>query len=414
MSERPAPAGRRRRRPPGRPRASALSALAVGAALVVSGCSGGGGGGTGGPAATAPTGTAPPATSALEDALKLNQIQVIGTHNSYHQRTPQVFRDKLESYIPGLTSAWNYGFPPLDQQLDAGVRQLELDVHVDPDGRYATRHANRAAGLSADAPPEMREPGLKVFHIAEVDYESSCLTFKACLTVLSRWSDAHPGHVPIMVLIEAKDDTVPDPLAMGFTPPVKWDASNLGQIDDEIRSVLPASKLITPDNVRGSAGTLEAAVRAGAWPTLGASRGKFLFALDNADLAAAYAGDRASLEGRVLFTDGPPGTPRSAFVEQNDPLDPRGGIEALVAQGYLVRTIADGKVTATAADTARRDAALASGAQWLSTDYYVPDPALNPSYRVAFAEPGPRCNPVTAPPGCTASAIEPAPGRTGR
>jgi len=38
------------------------------------------------------------------------------------------------------------------------------------------------------------------------------------------------------------------------------------------------------------------------WPTLGASRGRFLFALDEeAPHVNAYRGKRASLEGRVLF-----------------------------------------------------------------------------------------------------------------
>jgi len=54
-----------------------------------------------------------------------------------------------------------------------------------------------------------------------------------------------------------------------------------------------------------------------------------------------------------------------------------------------------------------RDAALASGAQWISTDYPVPNPAFGTGYQVMIpmGTPG-RCNPVSAPPDCTSLDIE--------
>ena len=54
--------------------------------------------------------------------------------------------------------------------------------------------------------------------------------------------------------------------------PDAWDA--------EIREILPPSKLITPDNVRGSYETLENAVLSHAWPSLEEARGRFMFVLD--------------------------------------------------------------------------------------------------------------------------------------
>ncbi len=46
-----------------------------------------------------------------------------------------------------------------------------------------------------------------------------------------------------------------------------------------------------------------------------------------------------------------------------------------MSEGYFVRTRADTDTTeARSGDTTRRDAALASGAQIVSTDYYRPDP----------------------------------------
>ena len=58
-------------------------------------------------------------------------------------------------------------------------------------------------------------------------------------------------------------------------------------------------------------------------------------------------------------------------------------------------------------DTTDREAALASGATFVSTDYPVPDPAFGTGYFVEMPGGMPaRCNPVTAPPDCTPLAVE--------
>jgi hypothetical protein len=54
-----------------------------------------------------------------------------------------------------------------------------------------------------------------------------------------------------------------------------------------------------------------------------------------------------------------------------------------------------------------RDAALASGAQWVSTDYPVDDPRFEPDFAVTIPGGAPgRCNPVNAPDGCQPSDVE--------
>lgn len=381
-------------------------AMAAMALAVAGACSGGSG--------TAGGGAAGPGTTALpaypnDGTLKLNQIQMLGTHNSYHQRTPQQFRDKLEATIPGISKSWNYALEPLDKQLDQGVRQMELDVHLDPDNRFASRNLMPLAGLDAAAGPEMKQPGLKVFHIQDLDFSSSCATFKACLTIINQWSDAHPGHAPILVLVEAKADPVPaEAVGVKLATSIPWDTSNLGQIDDEIKAVVKPEKMITPDQVRGSYPTLEAAALANNWPTLGQSRGKLMFALDNDDLRDAYADGHPSLQGRVMFADGKPGAPEAAYIGQNDPTKPVGLIDDLVKKGYVVRTLPDpDDVMIGSSETARRDAGLATGAQWLSTNYPVRDPTVDETYVLTIpgGTPG-RCNPVTAPPTCTPNDIE--------
>ena len=57
-------------------------------------------------------------------------------------------------------------------------------------------------------------------------------------------------------------------------------------------------------------------------------------------------------------------------------------------------------------DPTMRDAALASGAQWVSTDYEEPNLAVSP-YTVRLPEGTPaRCNPVTARPSCRSTDVE--------
>jgi hypothetical protein len=110
----------------------------------------------------------------------------------------------------------------------------------------------------------------------------------------------------------------------------------------------------------------------------------------------------------VLFTNAVAGSADAAFVEQNDPREDPALIPGLVQTGYIVRTRADADTEqARSGDTADRDAALASGAQYVSTDYPIPDPLFGTGYFVAIPDGAPgRCNPVNAPIGCRSAALE--------
>jgi hypothetical protein len=117
-----------------------------------------------------------------------------------------------------------------------------------------------------------------------------------------------------------------------------------------------------------------------------------------------YLAGHPSLRGRVIFTNSTPGEPDAAFVERNE--GPASEIAALVQKGYLVRARTDSDTKeARTNDTTVRDAMIASGAQLLSTDYPVNEPArwsgnfvvMLPGKAVA------RCNPVNAPADCNAT-----------
>lgn len=347
----------------------------------------------------------------LRRCLRLNQIQVLGTHNSYKEPvTPEILA-LLRLFDPSLAESLEYSHPPIVEQLEhQEVRQLELDVFADTEGgRYAGRVGLDVAGLPNEPPPELLEPGFKVLHVQDLDFNSSCLTFVTCLQQVDDWSDANPGHLPIAVLVELKDDPIPDPLSLGFVHPEPIEADQLDALDAEIRSVFDEAELITPDDVRGGHATLEAAVLAGAWPTLRDAAGKVLFLMDNGGADRdAYRAGRPSLEGRVLFTNATPGSADAAFVKVNDPVGSVSLIRDLVSSGYVVRTRSDEPtVQARSGDTTQREAALASGAQWVSTDYPVPGSSPFSEYFVSI--PGgdhARCNPVNTGPRCPSAALE--------
>jgi Phosphoinositide phospholipase C, Ca2+-dependent len=350
--------------------------------------------------------------------LRLNQIQVLGSHNSYHIRPAPPILDALRAYTPRLSEPLEYDHPALGEQFEnQRIRQIELDVFADSlGGLYSTPYGLELTSGDPNARiPELGAAGFKVLHIQDIDFQTVCQTFIECLEDVKAWSDVHPLHMPIMILVEAKDDMLPD-LGFNFVTPLPIGAQEFDALDAEIRAVFPAEQLITPDDVRGTRATLSEAVRTDGWPTLGASRGKVLFCLDNGGgKRADYIRGHESLRGRVMFTSSPADAPEAAFMKLNDPIGDFDEIQAAVAEGFVVRTRSDADtVEARTNDTMPRDLALASGAQWVSTDYPVPDPVFGTGYMVEIPTGMPaRCNPINAPADCASLDIE-NPARLGR
>ncbi|MEU6267551.1 phosphatidylinositol-specific phospholipase C1-like protein [Saccharopolyspora shandongensis] len=340
--------------------------------------------------------------------LRMNQIQVIGTHNSYHRELSR----PEQLHQSASDNLW-YSHASLPVQFERqSVRHIELDLMPDSDrgGLYTYPLIRRDAGLGPLTDPELAKPGIKVMHWADHDYASSCSTLGTCLRQARDWSDAHPGHAPIPVLLELKQ-TDPAMEQRGGPDSPPWDAKQFADLDAEIRSVIPADQMITPDDVRQPGLTLEQSVLRFGWPKLTGARGKFVFLMDNSDprQQAPYLENRPNLEGRVLFTNSAPGRPDAAFISQNDPTGANGAqIRDLVQRGYLVRSRSDVPLAeATTGDTARLEAALASGAQIISTDFPAPGLAARygSDYVAELGTPA-RCNPVNAPLSCHSNNLE--------
>lgn len=305
--------------------------------------------------------------------LRLNQVQVKGTHNSYHVAPSEAPWNGVEQ--------WAYTHSPLGEQFESeGVRQIELDVYVDPAGH-------------------------RVLHVPDVDNSTTCATYVECISAVKAWSDANPEHMPIAILTELNDTDYGLP-----TPILPWTTAAMDQLDAEIRSVFAPAQVLIPDEVRAGHATLDAAVRADGWPKLDDVRGQVMFLMDNSgSKRTRYLDGHPALAGRMLFTNATPGAPDAGFVKRNDPTGTNiAEIQALVARGYLVRTRADSDTDeARNNDTGMRDAALSTAAHWVSTDFPVPGRAYGQPYFVEIPGGTPaRCNPVNAPPWCTSSLIE--------
>jgi len=367
-------------------------------------------------AAVATSATAAP--RAGQGSVRMNELQVIGTHNSYKRElaeTEQAAYDQIIATPGDYDQFLAYSHAAIPNQFALQeVRGLELDLFGDPKGGlYAEPLVRRRLDLGPLPDPAWRQPGVKVLHIADLDYETTCVRFVSCLEQVRGWSDANPRHVPLLILLELKQSDRRAVEQGGVVAP-PWNAAALDGLDAEIRSVFGEDDMITPDDVRRSALTLEQSVREHGWPTLRQSRGKVAFLLDNepGSIREAYIAGRPSLEGRVIFTNSRPGQPDAAFVKRNEPREANTAqIQELVRQGYLVRTRSDLPVsTVRTGDTSLLDAALRSGAHVVSTDF--PEVGMSARYGSDFVarlpEGGPaRCNPVNARRPCRSDRLEP-------
>lgn len=325
------------------------------------------------------------------EEVKLNEIQVIGSHNSYKIAIEKPLFEYLLETRPALSSL-EYEHIPLSEQLDMGLRGLELDVFYDPNGGYYTDPKGLQMVKSIGETPQpfdveqkLQLPGLKVFHVQEIDFRSHQLLFKDALKELKEWSKANEGHTPIIITLNAKDGEIPM-----MRKPLPFSAEALQSIDTEIKEVLDEAQLITPDLVRGNFETLEQAVLANGWPLLNEVQNRFLFVLDEREEKTnAYLSNFPNSKGATLFVNQEEGNPNAAFMIINDPVTNFEKIKNLVEVGYIVRTRADANTKeARENDYSRFEKAKASGAQVITTDYYLPSTLFESDFKVVFEDGG--------------------------
>ena len=182
-------------------------------------------------------------TAGAED-LRINQLQFVGSHNSYKLGMSPEHAQALQARNPAAAQALDYAHRPLVEQLDLGIRKLELDVFYRP-----------------------QDQTFVVGHVQVIDMNSHCPRLRDCLRSIVAWSNQHPDHVPLWISFNAKDQAIE-----GLPDPASFDVRAWAALDQVLIEEL-ADRLIWPREVRPPDS------RRPIWPTLTQGRGKILLIL---------------------------------------------------------------------------------------------------------------------------------------
>ena len=299
-------------------------------------------------------------TYPLDDTLRINELAMRCTHNSYH-----IQRDFV------LDPSHDYTHQPLDVQLgELGVRAFEIDIH---------------AGT-----------GFPVFHIPIVDNLTTCSDLGSCLGTIAGWSARNPDHTLVVVWIEVKDELDGRRI------------TNYELLDETIRNAL-GPILYTPDDLQGDFASPRARIDQAGWPTLGETRGRVALVLLDVDdpHSAGYTNGHTTTAGRAMFARADNewyGAPWAVFAKVNNPSD-AASIAAAHAANLMIASNVGGAGSDDASNAAGLADALTNGSHMLCDDF--PAPVANRAYFLDLPGGTPsRCNQVTGSALCRPDAIE--------
>jgi hypothetical protein len=319
------------------------------------------------------------------DSIRLNDIRILASHNSYKKKPdPKVlrflshFKKRLGQDLDPIQL--DYGHETLPVQLDSfAVRGFEFDLAYDPlGGAYAKRRINFfIPGLKQRSKDmELSQPGIKLLHIADVDYESNYLTFIAALEDLKNWSRKNPDHIPLFVNLEIKRESPGDYSKflnrLGFKKAPVTDSSIFFEIEREILSVFNTDEVFSPKDLQTQYSSIQERLQTEGWPELNDCLGKIIFILDG-DINGFYTNAINNDENRLMFVYSEPQEKSCAFMIRNNPVGREQEIKDL-SNSYIIRTRTDaGTIEARNLDYNLFESAYESNAQIISTDYYRPD-----------------------------------------
>lgn len=299
--------------------------------------------------------------------IPLSNIQVIGSHNSYKKAINEKVYDHILNKNEQAASL-QYEHIPIEDQLNIGLRNLEIDIWKDEKGgKYANPNSVEISKIPYQWKEEMMKPGFKVFHMPDYDCETHEPHFVKVLEMLKNWSQNNPNHETTFITLELKDDKKDSDS--------KFNLSDINSINNLLNDYLGTEKLITPKELKR---TNEKVI----WPSIDDSRGKFVWIVDNTDYRLDLFNEIDLNEANV-FLNVEAEHPKSGCMIINEPTDKR--ISDFANRGYIIRTRADaGTVEARNNDYSRFEQAKISGAQIITTDYYIPSKMFKSDYKVIF------------------------------
>ena len=353
--------------------------------------------------------------------LRLNDIQVLGTHNSFRPGMTKTQEKIIQALDPERAARLAYAHPTLTEQLNAGVRTIQLDLYYDPlGGRFSVPLINKIAKKMGIEDKEinlnyteLNKPGIKVLHSKDDDYRSHCLSLERCLNIISEWSNNHSNHIPLYIILEIKP--VKPSRYFNYhldrTTVLPFENAAFKELEQTIVETIGKNNMLTPNDVKKGYKDLRTAVTTSGWPTLNEVRGKIAFLLLETRSYAKQRVEKAAYtpiqrymeisarqkEPLMFIQTRNPKSSIAAFVKPN--VDPRKGsdvIKSLIDEGFIVQANTDdGTKEARTGDVSRREAAFNSGAQIIITDFIYPEPNFGHDYFVEMKGRGVfRCSPL--------------------
>ncbi|WP_413513875.1 Ca2+-dependent phosphoinositide-specific phospholipase C [Myroides odoratus] len=301
--------------------------------------------------------------------IPLHKIQVIGSHNSYKKAIDKNLYQHLLEKNPDIQTLY-YEHPSIETQLNLGLRNLEIDIWKDPEGnKYAHPTGAALTGKPYEWTKEMAQPGYKIFHMPNIDFETHQPLFIQQLQALKKWSEENPQHETIFITLELKDEEK--------DASSKYTKQDIQEINQILAQELTSKHLITPKELKRSPTFIQ-------WPTIDEARGKFVWIIDNTDYRLTLF-DTIELEDLAFFLNVPFAHPKAGCMILNNPYDPQ--IPRYANQGVIIRTRADDSTKqARSNDYSTFEQAKKSKAQIITTDYYIPSQLFPSTYRVIFAD----------------------------
>ncbi len=298
----------------------------------------------------------------LDAGLKFNEIAFIATHNSYQKKSVPSMRklfgnlDELTfGFIAGKTG--DFESQTLTQQFNCGIRSIEMDIEtVEKDGKIT----------------------FTCMHTPPIDMTTSCYDLALALKEISLWSDNNPSHLPITVIIEIKEAFIP------INDMKFFNIDYAKQLDKVLRDNL-GDKLFTPADMLRDYESFSKMREADDWCKVKDMLGKVLILLHETGVTDEYISLDPSVKSQAMFPMlKKKGIERdcASFLLINKPEELNEcKAEILDTGNFIVRTRAD-KFTEVTEE--RRENAIYSGAQIVSTDYPPRDDLEPQAYTVTF------------------------------
>ena len=285
--------------------------------------------------------------AALESGVRLDDLSYIATHNSYQTHSVSAWVRACTSISRILPDVMPDGTGTLDHetltdQLNAGIRSFELDVEA----------ASKAG-----------KPYFYCMHSPVIDMTTSCYDFALALREVRLWSEHHPSHLPITIILEPKLRFVP----MGSLRFFSLQYANA--LDAFLREHL-GDTLLEPADMLREYTTFAEMRQADDWlPDL---CGKVLVLFhydwqDDGEIINAYMRQDETFRTQAMFplhVDS--SLPNACFLAYNEPQTVQDLQDMLSREHFIVRTRTDAHPIRS---DERRSTALICGAQILSTDY---------------------------------------------